>query len=114
MNARKHLLYLALEAPREGQASYAHIHEIVGGLQRRSWTVDLFVPSYSGHWKRPGLARRMMEYLCLQWRVMRAFEEGQSVYVRSHFLAFPPMPGRGRSPASSNGCGASSSNGPTA
>ncbi|HBC07633.1 MAG TPA: glycosyltransferase WbuB [Rhodospirillaceae bacterium] len=89
MTARKHLLYLALEAPREGQASYAHIHEIVGGLQRRGWTVDLFVPSYSGHWKRPGLARRMMEYLCLQWRVMRAFEEGQSVYVRSHFLAFP-------------------------
>lgn len=89
MNARKHLLYLALEAPREGQASYAHIHEIVGGLQRRDWTVDLFVPSYSGKWKRPGLLRRMMEYLCLQWRVIRAFEDGQAVYVRSHFLAFP-------------------------
>ncbi len=89
MTGRKHLLYLALEAPREGQASYAHIHEIVGGLQRRGWIVDLFVPSYSGHWKRPGLARRMMEYLRLQWRMMRAFEDGQAVYVRSHFLAFP-------------------------
>jgi glycosyltransferase involved in cell wall biosynthesis len=84
----RRLIYLALEAPREGQASYAHIHEIVNGLKRRGWEVDLFVPSYSGEWKRPGLARRMMEYLCLQWRVMRAFEDGQAVYVRSHFLAF--------------------------
>ena len=89
MSTSRHLLYLALEAPREGQASYAHIHEIVGGLKRRGWTVDLFAPSYSNQWKRPGLARRMVEYLRLQWRLMRAFEEGQQIYVRSHFLAFP-------------------------
>ncbi len=89
MTGPKHLLYLALEAPREGQASYAHIHEIVGGLERRGWTVDLFVPSYSGRWKRPGLAARMVEYIRLQWRLMRAFEDGQALYVRSHFLAFP-------------------------
>lgn len=89
MSNRRHLLYLALEAPREGQASYAHIHEIVAGLERRGWSVDLFVPSYSGQWNRPGLARRIIEYLRIQWRLMRAFEEGQAVYVRSHFLAFP-------------------------
>lgn len=88
-NPRRHLLYLALEAPREGQASYAHIHEICAGLRRRGWTVDLFAPSYSGRWQRPGLVRRLLEYLCLQWRLMRAFEDGQAIYVRSHFLAFP-------------------------
>ena len=86
---KKHLLYLALEAPREGQASYAHIHEIIAGLERRGWSVDLFAPGYSGQWKRPTLLRRLLEYLCLQWRLMRAFEDGQKVYVRSHFLAFP-------------------------
>ena len=89
MTGAKHLLYLALEAPREGQASYAHIHEIVGGLERRGWTVDLFVPSYSGQWRRPGLVSRMIEYARLQWRLMLAFEDGQALYVRSHFLAFP-------------------------
>ncbi len=87
--AEKHLLYLALEAPREGQASYAHIHEIIAGLTRRGWTVELFAPSYSDKWKRPGLARRLLEYLRLQWRLMRRFEDGHRVYVRSHFLAFP-------------------------
>ncbi|MEK9672145.1 MAG: glycosyltransferase family 4 protein [Rhodospirillaceae bacterium] len=85
----KRLLYLALEAPREGQASYAHIHEIIAGLERRGWAVTLFAPSYSDKWKRPSLPFRLIEYLCLQWRVMRAFEEGERVYVRCHFLAFP-------------------------
>ena len=85
----RHALYLALEAPREGQASYAHIHEIIAGLTRRGWAVELFAPSYSGRWKRPSLPLRLVEYLRIQWRLMRAFEDGQAVYVRSHFLAFP-------------------------
>lgn len=85
----KRLIYLALEAPREGQASYAHIHEIIAGLERRGWRVTLFAPSYSNRWTRPSLPLRMIEYLRLQWQLMRAFEDGERVYVRSHFLAFP-------------------------
>ncbi|MEQ9560238.1 MAG: glycosyltransferase family 4 protein [Rhodospirillales bacterium] len=88
MNNRR-LIYLALEGPVEGQASFAHVHEICNGLRRRDWTVDLFVPRYSHQWNRPMLFFRLAEYILVQWRLMRAYEEGQIIYVRSHFLSFP-------------------------
>jgi glycosyltransferase involved in cell wall biosynthesis len=37
----KRLVYVCLQQTREGQASYAHVHEIIAGLRRRGWTVDL-------------------------------------------------------------------------
>lgn len=84
-----HVLYMSLEAAREGHATFAHIHEIIAGLRRRGWIVDLFVPGHSKNWRRPPLFLRMIEYLFVQWRVMRAFEDGQIVYVRGHVLSLP-------------------------
>ena len=84
-----HIVYMSLEAAREGQASFAHIHEIVAGLVRRGWTVDLYLPSFSDRWRRPPLILRLLEYLMVFWRVMRAYEDGQIVYVRGHVLSLP-------------------------
>lgn len=85
--ATARVLYLSLEAPREGVASYAHVHEIIAGLRRRGWAVDLFAPYYATGWARPGLASRMVEYVKVQCRLIRSARPGDSVYVRSHFLA---------------------------
>lgn len=35
------LIYLCLQQTVEGQASHAHVHEIIAGLTRRGWEVDL-------------------------------------------------------------------------
>jgi len=39
--ASKRLVYLCLQQTVEGQASHAHVHEIIAGLRRRGWLVDL-------------------------------------------------------------------------
>lgn len=51
---RRRMAYLCLQATREGQASYAHVHEIIKGLEHRGWEVQLFEPVY-GQGKPPGI-----------------------------------------------------------
>ena len=84
-----HLAYLALEAPREGQASYAHVFEIVEGLRRRALSVDLYLPRYTYTEGTPRLARRMWEYARLQCILAARCRRYDLIYVRSHFMAFP-------------------------
>lgn len=86
---RASLAYLCLEAPREGQASYVHVHEIISGLRKRGWAVDLFAPSYSGEWRRPGSIARVVQYAALQISLTFKFRRYRAVYVRAHPLAFP-------------------------
>ncbi len=38
---RKTLVYVCLQQTVQGQASHAHVHEIIRGLERRGWVVDL-------------------------------------------------------------------------
>ncbi len=83
------ILYLSLESPREGQASYAHVFEIINGLRQEGWEVELFCPSYSKGWERPGLIGRLTEYARVQWRLWQSVTEDDVIYVRSHFLAWP-------------------------
>jgi glycosyltransferase involved in cell wall biosynthesis len=83
------LAYLALEAPREGQASFTHVHEIIAGLERRGWEVTLYAPRYSGRWERPSLVRRIAEYAWLQLRLALRLGRVDALYIRAHFLAFP-------------------------
>jgi hypothetical protein len=40
----KRIAYLNLQRATEGQASYAHVHEIIKGLRKREFAVDLFEP----------------------------------------------------------------------
>jgi hypothetical protein len=40
--------YLCQQVMRQGQGSFAHVSEIIGGLSQRGWRVRLFQPAY-GH-----------------------------------------------------------------
>lgn len=80
--------FLCLEAPREGQASYTHVNEIVHGLRALGWSIRLFLPKNSDRWKRPGLTRRVLSYGLLQLRMMAAIPRFDVIYIRAHPLAF--------------------------
>src|SRR6266850_7835468 len=83
------IAYLAVEAPRQGHATYAHVHEIVGGLRRRGIRVDLFQPRYASRAPRPGLVRRWLEQLRIQLTLFARWRRYDAVYVRAHYSAFP-------------------------
>lgn len=85
-NPRK-IAYLCLQAAREGQASYAHVHEIISGLRRRGVAVDLFDVEYAS--KHPGVARRAWEFLKVQLRLWPFIAKYDLIYVRSHFATWP-------------------------
>ncbi len=87
-SAKAHLAYLTLEAPREGQASYAHVFEIVAGLKRLGYTVTLHHPRYTDK-ASPGLLQRVWEHALLQWALLRNWRLYDLVYVRAHNMAFP-------------------------
>ena len=88
-SAKISIAYLTLEAPREGQASYAHVFEIVGGLQRLGFDTDLYFPSYTYAARRSGLLRRVVEHALLQLRLMAHWSRYDLIYVRGHNMAFP-------------------------
>lgn len=77
--------YLSLEAPRDGVAGYAHVTEIISGLQKRGWTVELYSPGHD--WKRPSLISRLLDQIVLQLKLIKNLSRGQTVYIRAHPLA---------------------------
>ena len=87
---RKRLDYVCLQPTRQGQASFAHVTEIVAGLRTRGWDVRLVEPPLP----RPGLAdgfRRLFRAATVQlgyWLRCR-FRPAEFVYIRSHFLTLP-------------------------
>lgn len=83
------LAYLTLEAPREGQASFAHVNEIVNSLTRLGWRVDLYQPHYHSVWERPGVFGRICTYLALQVCLAMRLGRYDLLYVRAHFMAVP-------------------------
>lgn len=83
------IAYLTLEAPREGQASYAHVFEIVEGLKRLNFAVDLYLPSYTHASRRPNLFRRVIEHGLLQAKLLARWNRYDLIYVRGHNMAFP-------------------------
>src|SRR4029077_9735689 len=82
-------VYICLQATRQGQASYAHVHEIIGGLERRGWRVQLFEPSYVKSTRDPGPLHRLIDAARLQIRSLPAILKADVVYVRAHFAALP-------------------------
>jgi glycosyltransferase involved in cell wall biosynthesis len=70
----------------EGQASYTHVHEVVEGLVRRGWSVDLRDARYRN--ARPGTLRRLLKVLSLQVGAARRGDV-DVVYYRMHALAWP-------------------------
>ena len=83
------LTYLTPEAPREGQASYVHVHEIIAGLKRRGWDVELYQPSYTANPVSPGLVPRLISCLWMQVLMWMRWRRGSVLYIRAHYMAFP-------------------------
>lgn len=88
--SERRLAYLCLQATTEGQASHAHVHEIIAGLRELGWQVDLFEPAYVGD-RAPGILGRLAEFRRVQRRLVRALRSGgyDALYVRGHALAWP-------------------------
>lgn len=80
--------YLALQATREGQASHAHVHEILAGLRSRGWRVELYEPGYANRKDEPGAMARALEFAKTQLRLWRSGRP-DLLYIRHHFAAWP-------------------------
>jgi glycosyltransferase involved in cell wall biosynthesis len=83
--------YFCLQATREGQASHAHVHEIIGGLRRNGWEVILFEPSYAADQRAVGIARKLWEFLTLQVKAWFDSRRPAVVYVRDHVGLLPSI-----------------------
>lgn len=83
------IAYLTLEAARDGQASYTHIHEIIAGLKKRGCEVDLYQPSYAHKPTSPPLYLRLFYALSTQLSFWINYRKGTLIYIRAHYLAFP-------------------------
>lgn len=82
----KRLAYLNLQRAVEGQASYAHVHEIIKGLRARGFTVDLFEPSIP---PGSGVLSKASAAVCAQLRLISKAGCYDATYIRYHPLAFP-------------------------
>lgn len=87
-DSRLRLTYLCLQVTREGQASFAHVHEIISGLERRGWQVVLYEPCYKMCDKSPSAVRRLLEFAKVQLRLWLSGKPSL-IYIRSHFAAWP-------------------------
>jgi glycosyltransferase involved in cell wall biosynthesis len=83
------IAYLCLETPREGQAVYTHVHEIIKGLRASGWTVDLITTGSGGAAGGGAYWRRGLDYLVAQWCLIRKLSEVDAVYIRAHPAALP-------------------------
>jgi glycosyltransferase involved in cell wall biosynthesis len=82
--------YLCLQPTRQGQASYAHVNEIVAGLRSRGWEIRLVEPPHPRPGRGDGI-RRLLAAVTVQlgyWFHCR-FRPAEFVYIRSHFLTLP-------------------------
>ena len=82
-------MYLSIEAPREGQASYVHVHEIINGLRLQDVEVTLYEPAYTKKSKSPNLVSRVFYAILLQTKLWLNWKRGSVLYVRGHYLAYP-------------------------
>ena len=81
----RRVAYLCMQTTREGQASYAHVNEIINGLRRRGVTVDLFEPRYGRGEAAPGPLRKLWGFLTVQLRLVVRLPSYDAIYIRGHF-----------------------------
>ena len=81
------LAYLCLQATREGQASDAHVHEIIKGLQARGWECRLFEPWYANRTKAASLFEKMWAFVWVQLKFGVSVARYDVAYVRDHPVA---------------------------
>ncbi|HEX7114310.1 MAG TPA: glycosyltransferase family 4 protein [Steroidobacter sp.] len=87
MSTNLKVSYLCLQATRQGQASYSHVHEIIKGLERRACQVTLFQPEYIDG-TEPTVVKRLVEFAKSQLRLMR-HGRPDVLYIRWHVGAWP-------------------------
>ena len=82
----RRLAYLCLQATREGQASFAHVHEIIKGLRKRGWQVDLYEPPYARTPHEPPFTKKLLHFVSVQMQLLRALRTKRydAVYIRHH------------------------------
>jgi len=83
----RRMAYLCLQATSERQASYAHVHEIIKGLERRGWEVQFFEPVYDREMP-PGPIARLLWFVLVQVKLWFS-KPPNVVYIRHHFAALP-------------------------
>jgi glycosyltransferase involved in cell wall biosynthesis len=76
------IAYLCLQVTKEGQASYAHVNEIIGGLRDLGHSVTLYEPR---HLERYGPLVRAREFIRTQNRMRREARNVDVIYCRAHF-----------------------------
>jgi glycosyltransferase involved in cell wall biosynthesis len=86
----KTLDYICMQPTRQGQASFAHVNEIVAGLRRRGWEVRLVEPPHPRSGRADGI-RRLVAAASTQlaFALRCRFRPARFVYIRSHFLTLP-------------------------
>lgn len=82
------IYYLCLQATREGQASHAHVREIIKGLEHHGWQVKLFEPKHRSFDKPPRPLGRLLSFLRTQWQLWRS-SRPNILYIRAHFATWP-------------------------
>ncbi|MGZ8502052.1 MAG: glycosyltransferase family 4 protein [Candidatus Limnocylindrales bacterium] len=86
----RRLDYLCLQPTRQGQASYAHVNEIVGGLRRRGWAVRLIETAQPRAGRFDGVRRAIAAAVTqLGYWARSRFRPAPVVYIRFHFLSLP-------------------------
>lgn len=87
---RRQLDYICMQPTRQGQASYAHVNEIVAGLRRHGWSVRLVEPTHPRAGRADGLRRGYVAASTqLSYWLTCRFRPARFVYIRSHFLTLP-------------------------
>ena len=87
---RRELDYLCFQPTREGQASRAHVYEIVAGLRRRGWTVEVIEPPHPRTGRADALRRAFAAGgTQLRYWIGHRFKPARVVYIRTHFLSLP-------------------------
>ena len=87
---KKYLKYICLQSRKQGTAGFTHVTEIIKGLKKREWRVDLYEPDYGTYRREPGAIRRLIEFFRVQIRFfMGSVKTPDAVYLRSHFALFP-------------------------
>ncbi|MGH6769857.1 MAG: glycosyltransferase family 4 protein [Xanthobacteraceae bacterium] len=88
---RGRLGYLALETPIPGQASHTHITEMIRQLEVLGWRVERFHASQTGAAAGRSFARRFLDYVGVQARLVSMLRRLDAIYVRSHPAALPAV-----------------------
>ncbi|MEO8462859.1 MAG: glycosyltransferase family 4 protein [Chloroflexota bacterium] len=87
--ASRTLWYLCLELPIEGHASHTHVTGIIKGLSARGWRTTLWHPPSRAGVRGP--ARRLLDSLTTQARLLLRRDGPDVMYIRGHFASLPTV-----------------------